>query len=393
MNKLQSLPLLAFPFRVFFLLTGLYGVLVVAAWMSYLFGGMPLPLGWSSLHWHGHEMLFGLTSAAIAGFVLTAVCNWTGAEPLRGGGLLALALLWVAGRFAMWTAAWWPVGVVAVIDLLFLPAMAIYLARLLLRHGNKRNLILVALLVLLSLANLLMHGGFVTGNVAWLKLGELAAFNLITLMMIVIGGRIIPLFTTNWLRNNGGKPESVKSSPALDRATLIATALMIPADFVSAVPALAATVALLAALLNGVRLWRWSGWRATREPLLWILHLGYAWIVVALLLKAASGFTLIAPSIWQHALGVGAMATLILAVMTRVALGHTGRPMVLPTGGVVIYIAISLAAVSRVFAALQWVNYSFGVMLAASGWILAFCLFIFIYWPILSRPRIDGRTG
>ena len=164
-----------FPFRLFFLLTGLYGVVTVGAWMSYLFGGLALPLGWSSLHWHAHEMLFGLTSAAIAGFLLTAMCNWTGAPPLRGSALLGLACLWLAGRVMMWTASWWPAGWVAVVDLLFLPWMAIYVARVLLAHGNKRNLIMVAILLLLTLANGMMHAGFMTGSGFWLTLAALVA--------------------------------------------------------------------------------------------------------------------------------------------------------------------------------------------------------------------------
>jgi uncharacterized protein involved in response to NO len=394
MNRLtQSAPILAFPFRPFFLLTGLYAVAVVVAWMSYLFGGTPLPLGWSPLHWHSHEMLFGLTSAAIAGFILTAICNWTGAAPLHGSGLLALVLLWLAGRVTMWTASWLPVGVVAVVDMLFLPWVAIYVLRVLLRHGNKRNLVLVAILALLSLANLMMHIGFVAGQTLWLKLGELMAFNLITLMIIVIGGRIIPAFTGNWLRSQGGPVEAVKSSDGLERTTLIVTALLIPADFLTASPALAGGIALLAAAVNALRLWRWSGWLTVQEPLLWILHIGYAWIVLALLFKGLAAFELIAPSVWQHALGLGGMTTLILGVMTRVAMGHTGRTLALPRFGIVIYLAITLAAISRVLTAFEWLNHNAGLILAASGWVLAFCLFTLIYWPVLTRPRIDGRPG
>lgn len=394
MNKNpQPSALLAFAFRPFFLLTGLYGLVIVAAWISYLFGGIPLPLGWSSLHWHSHEMLFGLTSTAVAGFILTAMCNWTGAPPLQGKGLLALVLLWFAGRVVMWTASWLPVGVVAVVDMLFLPALAIYVARVLLRYGNKRNLILAALLTLFGIANLLMHIGFITAKTLFLTWGELLAFNLITLMMVVIGGRIIPAFTRNWLNNNRGLTEVVKPCPKLDRLTLITTALLIPADFFVGIPALTGVIALLAGGLNLLRLWHWHGWRAYKEPLLWILHIGYGWIILALVCKGLAAFALVPPSVWQHALGVGAMGTLILGIMTRVALGHTGRPMTLPDFAVVIYAAITIAALARVLTALAVIDYSFGLMLSASGWILAFGLFTAIYWPILSRPRADGRPG
>jgi uncharacterized protein involved in response to NO len=381
------------PFRLFFLLTGAYGVITVLAWMSFLFGGISLPIGWSPTHWHSHEMLFGLISAAIAGFLLTAISNWTGAAPLQGRGLFLLIAIWLIGRIAMWTASWWPIGIVAVIDLLFLPAMAVYITRVLLQHGNRRNLPIAGILVLLSIANLMVHIGFMTGATFWLKHGESMALGLITLMMVVIGGRIIPLFTTNWLRNHGNQAGSVKSFAPLDPAVLSTTMLLILTDFIAGAPWLTGVMALIAGTLNGLRLIGWSGWRAAREPLLWILHLGYGWIVIALLLKSAAAFNLLAPTAWQHALGVGAMGTLILGVMTRVALGHTGRPLTLPQFGLVIYIAVTVAALARVLAALQLLDYRSGLLLAATGWILAFGAFLLIYWPILTRHRADGRPG
>lgn len=392
-NFFQFPPILAHPFRPFFLLTGIYGVVTVIGWISFLFGGLSLPLGWSPVHWHSHEMLFGLIPLAIAGFLLTAVCNWTGASPLHGKALLALIIIWFAGRAAMWTASWWPIGVVAVIDLLFLPVIAAYMTRVLLQHGNKRNLPIAAILILLSLANLMMHIGFISSDPQWLQRGELIALGLITLIMIVIGGRIIPLFTINWLRNHSGQIDAVKSSAALDRAAIIATVLLIPADFLIDTPWLTGVVALIAGALNALRLIAWSGWRAAREPLLWILHLGYGWIVVALLLKSAAAFSFVAPTAWQHALGTGAMGTLILGVMTRVALGHTGRTLTLPRFGIAIYVAISVAAFARVLTALQLMDYRVGLLVAAIGWSLAFGIFVLIYWPILTRPRADGRPG
>lgn len=384
---------LAYPFRPFFLLAGIYGALTIVAWMSYLFGGLALPLGWSSLHWHSHEMLFGFATAAISGFMLTAMCNWTGAPPLQAGGLLALVGLWLAGRIAMWTASYWPTGVVAIIDWLYLPVLGFYVLRVLLRYGNKRNLLLGVIILLLSLANLMMHTGFISGAVHWLQLGQVAAFNVITLIMLVIGGRIIPLFSANWLRNRGANAAVVTTSPRLDRIALISTALLIPAAFFTQQPWLTAALALVAALSNGLRLYGWSGWSTRAEPLLWILHVGYGWIVVSLLLKSAAAMQLVAPGVWQHALGVGAMGSLILGVMTRVALAHTGRALQLPDFALLIYLAISLAALARVLAALGWINYSGGVMFAASCWTLAFSLFVLIYWPILTQIRVDGRPG
>lgn len=383
--------LLAYPFRLFFLLVGIHGFAVVLAWIAFLFGGLALPLGWSPLHWHSHEMLFGFTAVAIAGFILTAVSNWTGAPPLQGGKLFLLALPWLAGRVVMWSAGYLPLWLVAGVDLVFLFALAGVLLNILICHGNRRNLPLGGIILLFALANLLMHIGFITGDTSWLRHGELLAMNLVTLIMLVIGGRIIPLFTANWLRGQN-LPITIIARPALDRACIAVTALLIPAAWID-YPWLTGLFALVAALLNGCRLIGWKGWHTLRQPLLWILHLGYLWIVLALLLKGLSAFALVAPASWQHALGTGAMGTLILGIMTRVALGHTGRPLQLPSYGWLIYAGISLAAVFRVGAALGWVNYQWGILLAAIGWCFAFICFIAIYWPILSRPRVDGRPG
>jgi uncharacterized protein involved in response to NO len=381
----------SFPFRLFFLVVGIYGVLVVLAWMFYLFGGVTLPLGWSPVHWHSHEMLFGLVSAAIAGFILTAVCNWTSTPPLAGKKLLLLGSLWLAGRVAFWLAGWLPLWLVMLLDMLFLPALGIILLRVLLASGNKRNLMLGAMILALALANLSMHIGFITGGTQWLQQGEMLALNLITLIMVVIGGRIIPLFTANWLRNKGVAHQPIVL-PLLDKAGLISVALLIPADMLG-LPWLIATIALIAGALQAWRWLNWQGWRTVSEPLLWILHLGYGWLVIALLLKGVANCGLVAPSASLHALGTGAIGTLILGVMTRVALGHTGRPFQLPTLGWLIYVGISLAAVCRVAAALGWVDYRLGLMVAATGWCFAFVLFVILYWPILSRPRVDGRPG
>lgn len=386
--------LLAWPFRLFFLLTGLYAIAVVAYWGAAITGHLPLPANWPPLYWHSHEMLFGLVPTAVAGFVLTAVCNWTGAPPLQGRGLLMLGLLWLAGRLAMLSSLSPPW--MALIDLLFLFALASFLARVLLRYGNKRNLMLAGIVALLGLANLAMHLGAINGDMRWLISGETLALNLITLLMVIIGGRIIPAFSRNWLRLHGGRDGQVKTCPKLEMITLVSTALLIPAELLAPwlnLSGVVLTLAILAAFANGVRLARWRGWLTAPEPLLWILHLGYLWLVLALVFKALVLAGLVPPSTWQHALGTGAMGTLILAVMTRVALGHTGRPLRLPRFGQLIYLAITLAVVLRMAVAMQWLPFQAGIMLSVAAWVLAFGSFTLLYWPVLSRPRVDGRPG
>ncbi|WP_308367300.1 MULTISPECIES: NnrS family protein [unclassified Microbulbifer] len=397
MQNARPAALLAYGFRPFFLLTGLYAVVVILGWMGFLFGGWSLPLGWSPFKWHSHEMLYGMVPAAIAGFLLTAITNWTEASPIKGWRLLLLVLLWLAGRVLMWLASWTPAWLVALVDLAFLPALALYLLRVLLQHNNRRNLILVAVLTLLFIGNLLMHLGFASGRTGLLDTGEQLGFDLIVLLMAVIAGRIIPAFTANWLRFQGGNPDWVTRSAWTDRVALISLALltlMAPLDALGAPAMLIGLTVLAAALSNGLRLWQWAGWRARKEPLLWILHLAYAWIVLGLLLRALAILTGSLPdSLWQHSLGVGAIGTLLLGVMTRVAMGHTGRPLKLAPFGLWIYLSITTAAALRLLVAAQIIDFRLGLALAALAWVLAFGLFVVLYWPILSSPRPDGRPG
>lgn len=392
--KTQSVALLAHPFRVFFLATGLYGVLVISTWVAFLFWSFSLPIDWPALQWHSHEMLYGLVSAAAAGFVLTAMTNWTGAAPLNNGRLLALVGLWFLGRVAMWTASWLPLGLVAVVDLAFLPVLGGYLAFTLLRFNNRRNLILVLVLALLTVGNAFMHYGALTGSYAALQRGQLLGFDVITLLMVIIAGRIVPAFSANWLRHNGGNPDLVVRSVWMDRLAIGSVLILVITDWIGAPSVFTSLLASAAGVINGVRLLQWAGWRVAREPLLWILHLAYAWIVVALLLRGWSAFNSDVPaSLWQHILGVGGIGVLILGVMTRVAMGHTGRPLALPRFAIWIYIAILAATAARVFAAAGWVDFRFGVILAGAFWVLAFGLFVVLYAPVLCAPRPDGRDG
>lgn len=386
--------LLAYGFRPFFLLTGIYACLAVVGWMGFVLGGWPLPLGWSPLKWHSHEMLYGLVAAAIAGFLLTAITNWTNTPPVRGGKLLALVLLWLAGRVVMWLAGWLPSWLVALVDLSFLPVLGVYLLAVLWRYGNTRNLILVAVLALLTLGNLLMHLGFINIAPGLLQAGERLGFNVIVLMIVVIAGRITPAFSANWLRQQGGNPEWVVRSLWTDRLAIASVALLIPLDLLDVPTAALGTATLAAAALNGLRLWQWAGWRTAKEPLLWILHFAYLWLVLALLLRAGAHWDLgFSSSLWQHTLGVGGIGILLLGVMTRVSMGHTGRPLKLVRFGVWIYIAIIGSAVMRTLGAARVIDYQWGLISAAALWVLAFGLFVILYWPILSTPRVDGRPG
>jgi Uncharacterized protein involved in response to NO len=386
--------LLAHPFRPFFLITGIYAVAVMVGWIAFLFGGMPIPVGWAPVQWHSHEMLYGFVTAATAGFVLTAMTNWTGAQPLQGHKLLALLLLWLVGRLAMWFGGWLPDLLVAVLDLAFLPVLGIYVAWVLIAHNNRRNFILVAVLALLFAGNLMMQIGLITQKIGLLYLGQQHGINVITLLMVIIAGRIIPAFSRNWLRLHGDNPEAVKTFRILEIFSIGSVVLLLVADWFPLPIQVKGVLALLAAAANGLRLVGWVGWKTTREPLLWILHLAYLWVAVALLLRGIAGFTpVISASVWQHAMSVGGMATLILGVMTRVTMGHTGRPLKLLRFALLAYIAIILATVLRLLAATGALDFRLGVSLSALAWIVAFGLFVVLYGPALMSPRADGKPG
>lgn len=397
MNEINSKSpsvLLAHPFRLFFLLTGIYAIVAVFGWVAFLFGGWPIPVGWSPLQWHSHEMLYGFVSAAIAGFMLTAMTNWTGARPLQGTRLLGLAALWLAGRVAMWMAGWLPGWLVAVLDLAFLPVLAIYVGRVLIAYKNRRNFVLVATLALLFFGNLVMHIGFMTGKTVLLQFGQQHGFNLILILIVIIAGRITPAFSANWLRLHNKNPLTIKTFRSLEILSLASVALLMVVDIFPLPIQVKGGVALLAALINGARLIGWSGWTTIREPLLWILHLAYLWVVVALMLRGVSSFNdIVSHSLWQHALGVGGIGTLILGVMTRVAMGHTGRPLKLLRFAVLAYIAIIISTILRLLAATGAMDYRLGVGFSAATWVVAFGLFVALYAPVLTSPRLDGKPG
>ncbi|NBD96220.1 MAG: NnrS family protein [Gammaproteobacteria bacterium] len=384
----------ACPFRPFFLAAAGYAILALAGWLGVLLLGWPLAGDHPPMQWHSHEMLFGMVAAAIAGFLLTAMCNWTGAEPLSGRGLKALVGLWLAGRIALWLPAVVPPLLVAAVDVAFLVAVAVYAGRVIIGTGNYRNLPLVAVVAALALANLLFHAGWWAQEPALVRRVELGTVGLIVLLMVIIGGRITPAFTRNWLVRRQMRPELVRSWPAVEATSLASVALLVLALLAGAPEAVLAGLAGSAGIANAVRVIGWRGWNARADALVWILHAGYAFVPLGLMLMA-SGYALRHPAttVWMHALGPGAMGVLILGVMTRVALGHTGRPLELPRGAAAAYALILTAAGVRLVTALDWLPWRGGVMVSTLAWFAAFAVFLCLYLPILASPRADGRPG
>lgn len=390
----RTTALWACPFRPFFLATAVYAILVMIFWLGIWFAGWPLPEGFSPMQWHSHEMLFGMVSAAIAGFLLTAMCNWTGARPLSGTPLMGLFGLWLAGRLAMWTASWLPDWLVAVIDLSFLPVVAIYAGRVILAAGNYRNLALVAVLTLLAIANAGFHLGVWNEVPVLARRTEMTTMVLVVLLLAIIGGRITPAFTRNWLKRAGRDATAVRTRPWVEFIAVGAIAVLLALVLAGVPERPIAIVALIGAAANALRLAGWRGWKAASDPLMWILHAGYAWIPLGLgLMGLAPWFAAVSDTAWIHAIGAGAMSVMIIGVMTRVGLGHTGRPLSLPAAAMAAYWLILAGAVIRVGAALTVLPHATAVVLSGAAWIGAFGVFLVVYGPILSQPRADGRPG
>ena len=377
--------LFSYPFRIFFLSTGLIGVVLIPAWLVVLWQVHPRVLAVPGLFWHQHEMTVGFLNAAIAGFLLTAVCNWTNTEPVTGKRLLGLWLVWLAGRVMLAVGAEAPV-LTAVVDLAFLPLVMLIMGARVWRARQTRQLVVLAVLGGLWLLDLLFHWH---GDPRYLN----ALVLLAAVLILVIGGRITPAFSRNWLHRMGMGAQHVQSWPPLDYLALAASAALVLGEALAWSGAPVMALAWLAALATGLRLVLWRGWMVRGEPLLWVLHLGHLWVVAGFALRALAEQGLVASTVWVHALGPGAMATMVLGVMTRVALGHTGRELRLPPGVVSCYVLISLAALIRVLAGMEWIGWHVGLWGSAIFWTLAFARFCIFYWPILTQPRKDGRPG
>lgn len=384
--------LCAYGFRLFFLFGGVYAVFAVAVWvLAFTFGWS---MGPAPSQWHGHEMLFGFVAAAVAGFLLTAVPNWTGEKARTGTPLMVLGAIWLAGRMAVFPPLHFPPLFAALFDLAFFPALAAVLAPPLIRARKLRNLGFLPMFAVLFLANLLIHLEWLGLTKDSAAVGFRLSVDLIVLMIAVVAGRIVPLFTVNALRMRG-RDLPIPPRPWLERAALASVVLMLAVDLALPETRTAGAVALIAAVLHGVRLARWNSRYTLDQPILWVLHLGYAWLVLGLALKGVWFLTGFAIALaWIHALTLGCFGIMILGVTTRVALGHTGRQLMVAPPIVRAYQLLAVAALVRVFGpALAGALYLPSVILAGILWMAAFGTFLWIYVPILLSPRPDGRPG
>lgn len=374
----------AYGFRPFFLAAAAVGPLLVICWLAVLLAGHSMPRYFDPLTWHAHEMLFGFAGAMVAGFLLTAVPNWTGSRAVRGAPLIGLVALWVAGRVApLLTSS----ALVAVIDLAFLPALASVLAAPLLTRRDPKTLVFLPILLALWVANALTHAQALLGHptaAAGLRL----ATGLIVLMIAIIGGRVIPFFTVRALPEQAHRQHRW---PAVEVVALACAALLpalewLPADVVVG-------LCLAAGLAHLARMGGWCLPGVWSIPLLWVLYTGYAWIPLGFFLKALAAAGLVPATAATHAFTTGAMGIVGLGIMARASLGHTGRPLQPSRLTVASFVLLNAAALVRVGGPL--LELSARPVLVGAGWLwaLGFALFLVVYTPILSRPRADGQPG
>ncbi len=386
--KVQGYAPFALGFRPFFVLAGVGGALLLLFWVAAWRGRFPVGDYYGLLGWHSHEMLFGYAAAVIAGFLLTAVRNWSGIDTLSGGPLAALAGVWLAGRLLALAPGLTPPLAVALVDLAFLPLLAAALTGPLMKGKRKINRLFLPLLGAMTLANVLVH-------LEALGLAQTAArgtglmLNLILLLVVIVGGRVIPFFAE--VAVAGAKPTS---NPRVEQFSFGALLLLILVELLYPQDWLLGPLAFAVAVTQALRLRQWHAKGIWSIPILWVLFTGYAWLVLGFLLKglAAAGF--MAPNQVLHALTVGGIGVLTLGMMARVSLGHTGRAMRSSKWINLAFVLLNLAALSRVFGPLLLPSrYSMWIDLSGGLWILSFVIFAVVYIPILVRARVDGRPG
>ena len=373
-------------FRPFFLLAGLYGTFLVPLWLgSYIGGWFALP--WPAGLFHGHELVFGFVSAAISGFLLTAVPNWERSRPATSWRLFILVGVWIIGRGAMWTAGILPPFAVALLDIAYLPTLIVIGIPELFKNKSNRNKVFVLLIFLLAVANMFTHMA-ASGFDVWAN-PLVISIDIVVIIIAILGGRVIPAFTNGGLSQSLGKNITVRPHSTIDLIAVISVVAVFLSDvageYIADYYPVSAILAVVAGVINLVRMNGWQTIHTLNKPIVWVLHLGYAWLAIGLIGRGIFEYADMGPMA-LHGVAVGAIGTMTLGVMSRAALGHSGRALVTPKPVVVSYILISVAGVARLC---QPILGNDALIIAASAWGIAFALFTITYLPILALPRTN----
>ena len=386
--KASSSALFALGFRPFFSLAGLSATVLILIWLGIWSGGLGVSSYYGPIPWHSHEMLFGYAVAIIAGFLLTAVRNWTGVNTPNGKPLMLLALLWLAGRLLPALSDMIPGMVIAIVDLAFLPALALAIKPALWQGQMKINRIFVPLLLVMAVANLLTHLQFLGVSNTYSR-GTDAMMYLIILLIVFIGGRVMPFFTEAVIPD-----AKVKRNQTVEMTSAGALVALVLVQMIYPSPWLTGPLAALVAITQIIRVIGWHDRRVWGIPILWVLYTGMLWIIIGFILKALAAAGYVGTNLATHALTLGGIGVLTLGMMCRVSLGHTGRPMQLLRMIEISFILLNIAAAIRVLAPILLPGqYQLWVHLSGGIWALCFIIFCYVYLPMLMKPRVDGKPG
>ena len=381
--------LFALGFRPFYLLAGLLAVIGMSLWLLSYTGTVQFGTYLQGVFWHSHEMLFGFLAAAMTGFLFTAVRNWTGLPTPTGVLLGVIALLWILARVLFLGGS---TTLAIVLDLAFLPVVAAGVAIPIFRSRNQRNYKILGILVALCVLHFVFHLALAGELPAELSRTSLfAAIDTVAILFALVGGRVIPAFTRNAVPGSDPVHKQWLEVCAFGLLILVA-AMTLLSGSIALAPWVPVTVLLLAAAAHALRLAYWQPQRTLNSPLLWMMPVAYSWLPLALLLRGMSSFAIVVPGTWIHALTAGALSSLIVAMMMRSSLGHTGRKLVASHADVAAFLLLQVAAILRVIAGMTG-NYRAVVIVSGVFWILAFGVFLLRYAPMLLRPRVDGRPG
>ncbi len=384
----KTFALFALGFRPFFLLSAFFAVVLMVLWMLKLSGGITLSGYYSAAGWHAHEMLFGYTVAVIAGFLLTAAGNWTGMKMIHGWRLTLLSVVFLSGRLAPFIPDL-PYWLIATIDLSFIPLVAFLLAVPILRAKQWSNFVFVPILLMMAAANLVVHLSALEIINTSVVTGSRLMIYLVVLLIVVMGGRVIPFFTERGV--NGVVTKKWTWIEYLSPASVILVAI---SEMFFADKIIIAYLALFAAIINFVRVAGWYSNKIWQVPLVWILQIAYLWFAIGFIIKGLMIFNINESLFAYHAFTVGGIGMMTLGMMARVSIGHTGREMTLNNWMVLSFILINIAAVVRVIIPILIPDlYQQLMQLSGWLWITAFVIFIVIYTPMWIRPRVDGREG
>ena len=388
-QKIFDTPLFGLGFRVFFAMAGLSALILIVLWNAIFKGTLTTDNYFANNYWHAHEMLLGYAVAVIAGFLLTAVRNWTGKPTLAGDKLAGLALLWLYGRILPFYAGLLPDVLIAVIDFAFLPILAYQISKPIMQARHFKSLIFIGLLLLLTLGNGLIHGETLGlwQNTAWTGIQLVVAT--IIILILILAGRVFPFFTERGLSGT-----LLIRNPLLDALSIGSAVVVFALQLWAISGTFLFLTAIFAAIVNSARLSGWYVQRIWYVPLLWILYAGYGWIILGFILTALSAYTWVLPSLALHAFTIGGIGVLTLGMMARVSLGHTGRALKASNAMAIAFVLINLAALLRVILPVALPNW-YNILIYGStlSWLAAFSLFMFVYAPILTSPRIDGQEG